>query len=414
MGPIVTFAGSSATSAPSAKRPRLNTQSPAHEPQDTPAPNASPPKPRRAKVKPSAKSRRERSARSTRKSGSGGGQDTRQTKRISPEVLDRLQAVKTGCEEIVPLKGGKRVTVKIYRGSYVVVSGEVPGADYDDMEYPADFWLGQVSEIFYDEKDDDYWLKVRYFWGKYEIEDGLPRQKSKSKRHRAIEGPGIEQMGDRWERVIGPEEYNYVAKGSVLGTIKQSQVILFDDTSLHPPVIPPNAFYIRRMYDPNNGEVVDCRKDCVSLCVADHCSGRRYCPDDEYSQVFCAQPSCLHWMHADCISGKLIDNPYYANKDMHKQGLFRSTPLNPCDPEPEGTAADYEEALSEALSTLDDIPAHGETLSERKILLNLAGKPIVRPTYASISGNIHEVLTARRWITHALENKLEGEELEAL
>ena len=34
--------------------------------------------------------------------------------------------------------------------SSIVVSGRVPGDDYSDMEYPADYWLGEVIYIGYD------------------------------------------------------------------------------------------------------------------------------------------------------------------------------------------------------------------------------------------------------------------------
>lgn len=35
----------------------------------------------------------------------------------------------------------------------VAVCGVVPGADYNDLEYPADYWLGQVVKVCYDPED---------------------------------------------------------------------------------------------------------------------------------------------------------------------------------------------------------------------------------------------------------------------
>lgn len=100
---------------------------------------------------------------------------------------------------------------------------------------------------------------------------------------------------------------------------------------------------------------------------------------------------------------------------MHLQILLRSTPLNPQDPQPEDKDSSIlQRELFDALSALNNTPAPGEVLSERDILRQLAGKPIVRPTSASISGNIDEVITARYWISYALKNKLGGEALEQL
>lgn len=115
-------------------------------------------------------------------------------------------------------------------------------------------------------------------------------------------------------------------------------------------------------------------------------------------------------MHADCIADKLVENPYYADREMHIQGLLRSSPLNACNPKPKVTALVLKDEVDHALRELDDEPAPGALLSERAVLRNLAGKPIVRPTSASVSGNIDEVLTARRWIAIALESKGELDE----
>ena len=57
---------------------------------------------------------------------------------------------------------------------------------------------------------------------------------------------------------------------------------------------------------------------------------------------------------------------------------------------------------------------HQLNSTELFIIRHLARKPIVRPTFASILGNINEVVTARCWIPIALQGSLDADHLAEL
>ncbi|VDB82699.1 unnamed protein product [Peniophora sp. CBMAI 1063] len=358
-------------------------------------------------VNTSATSAKSKSARA----GHGKGRKTTRSgyavSKIDEKARDRMELI-PHCDEVIPLEKGK-YHARISPGSYVLVTGKEEGCDYEDKSGRSDFWLCKVIEIHHDPVKKDVWLLVQWYWSRYELLGLLVDEEDDD-----VDDPyEAKQMGNAWERAEGSEEdehLEFVNKKSVSGIMQKENIMFFDDTSLHPESIPvEDVFYVRRRFNQGKRSLEDIHD--VSLCALSTCSDPRYSPDDSYSQVYCPQPSCLHWMHTDCIADKLLENPFYANKAMHTQGLFRSTPLTPVDPEPEKDETQLEAELDAALSELSDVPIEGAELSERRILRNLAGKPIVRPTSTSVSGNIDEVLTARRWISIALQGGLNGQAL---